>query len=267
MADAGNSPNKKLLDLIKTGGKGLVYGDIKFFNKPASGQQRPATGEELGLHALNVLSRMRMSLDNIWGNIFLKLNRDDRHMLFTGCSSGDGVSFVSFHLGMYLAMEHNLRVLYVDTAIDRPPSAQASFYPADKPGLASFFSDGTSLDDLILETNVNGFKILPSGGGGAKSGATNAITRLDLLEQLFAHGAANFDFVIYDCKPVTLTAMPLSFAKLAHHVFMVSRYAKSRREVCMLGIERFRQAGFDVSGMLLNDRQYPVPRIVYDILK
>lgn len=268
MADASDSPNKKLLNLIKNGSKGLKYRDLKFFNKPAQDTVKtPLTEEELGIHALNTLSRLRFPLDNLWGNIFLKLNRDDRHLLFTGCSRGDGVSFVSFHLAMYMAMEHHLRVLYVDTDIERKATCDMVFYPTDKPGLASFFMEGADLKDLILETNVPNFSILPAGACATKVSSSNVITRMDLLDGLFAYGNEHFDMVVYDCKPVTISPLPLSFAKLAHQVFMICRYARSRREVCMLGIERFRQSGVDVSGMLLNDRQYPVPRIVYDFLK
>lgn len=269
MAQPDGSPNKKLLDLIKDGGKGLLYSELKYFNKKPNGAGGAPdnSAEGLGIHALNVLSRLRRPLDNLWGNIFLKLQRDDRHLLFTGCSRGDGVSYIAFHLSMYLAMEHNLKVLYVDTDIERGAANAALYYPMGNLGLASCFMDGAKLSDVTLDTNIEGFKIMPSGAGKTKVSSSNIITRMDLIDELFNYGKTNFDMVIYDCKPVTLSPLALSFAKLVSHVFMVCRYATSRREVCMLAIDRFRQSGVEVAGMLLNDRQFPVPPIVYELLK
>ena len=268
MAQSDNSPNKKLLNLIRNGGKGFAVPELKYFRKtPAHTPQRVLSTEDRGAQALSVLAQLRHPLDNLWGNIFLKLNKDDRHLLFTGCSRGDGVSFTSFHLAMYLAMEHKLRVLYVDTDIERAAANTVLYYPMDKLGLASFFTEGAKLQDIVLDTNIEGFKILPAGAGTLKVSSSNVITRMGLFEELFAFGREHFDMVIYDSKPVTISPLPLSFAKYVNHVFMVARYAKSRREVCMLGIDRFRQSGVDVSGMLLNDRHYPVPRVIYDLLR
>lgn len=269
MADGPNSPNKKLLRIIKDGGKGLLYSELKFSSKKcgATQDQAPLTPECLGIHALDTLSRMRRSLDNLWGNIFLKLGREDRHLLFTGCARGDGASFISFHLAMYLAMEHHLKVLYVDTDIERGATDTVLYYPMGNLGLASYFMENAELADLVLDTNVDGFKIMPSGAGMAQATSSNIITSLDLLDGLFAFGKSRFDLVLYDCKPVTLSPLAMSFAKLVDHVFMVGRYATSRREVCTQGIERFRQNGVEVSGMLLNDRQFPIPPIIYELLR
>lgn len=279
MAESNVSSSKKLLDIIKNGGKGLLYSELKFFTKgkeggPATGKKNgkangadEATAESLGIHALGVLSRMSRSLDNLWGNIYLKMSRGDKHLLFTGCSRGDGTSFLAFHLSMFLAMEHNLKVLYVDTDIERGARDTILYYPMGNLGLASNFMNGAKLEDLVLDTNIEGFKILPSGAGKIKVSSSNIISRQDLLDDLFNFAKTNFDIIIYDCKPVTLSPLAMSFAKMVNHVFMICRYANSRREVCMQGIERFRQNGVDISGMILNDRYFPIPPVIYDLLK
>jgi tyrosine-protein kinase Etk/Wzc len=270
MADATGSPNKKLLQLIKEGGKGLLYPEMKYFSKKAESTpgQEQTTPENLGVHALKTLSRMRRSLDNLWGNIFLKLDRDDRHLLFTGCSRRDGTSFIVFHLAMYLALDHHLKVLYVDTDVESGTRDEVIYYPAGNQGLASYFMGEAKLPDLVLDTNIEGFKIMPSGAGLSRNApSSHIITRQDLLDDLFAFNRSNFDMVIYDAKPVTLSPLSMCFAKLANQVFMVCRYASTRREVCMQGVDKFRQNNVDVSGMLLNDRQFPIPKMIYDLLR
>lgn len=270
------SSSKKILDIIKNGGKGLLPQASRQPDaadpSPAPSQPgfppEPQTDEALEIHSLKLLARMRRSLDNIWGNIVLKMQRrDDHHLLFTGCAKGDGASFVSYHLSMFLAMEHNLKILYVDTDLERGPRDPAGYSPPGHPGLANFFMANASLDDLILTTNVEGFCILPSGAGTVKVASSNIMARQSLLDDLFAYAQIKFDLIIYDCKPVTLSPLALAFAKRVNHVFMVCRYADSRREVCLEGIERFRENSIEVSGMILNDRRFPIPPIFYDLLK
>jgi Mrp family chromosome partitioning ATPase len=266
------SSTKKLLNIIKGKGQGLVYPELTTFS---AGEAQPPSGEEqapdgykgLGIHALGPLSRMRRSLNLLWGTVCLKMQKGDKQMLFTGCSRYDGVSFISFHLAMYLAMEHNLKVLYVDTDVERPANVAMPFYPEGKPGLSSFVIDDTPIESLILDTNVDGFKIMPSGAGFTSCTCSNIMTRFQQVYTLADYAQSHFDLTIYDCKPVTFSPLVMSFAKIVNLVIMVARYASSRREVCMQAVDRFRQNGIQISGMLLNDRQYPIPRGIYNLIK
>jgi Mrp family chromosome partitioning ATPase len=269
MNPGSGSPNKKLLDLIKSGGSGLLHPEVKFFSRKSNKApaERDLSEQGLGLHALDMLSSMRRTLDNIWSNIFLRIRREDKHLLFTGCSRGDGVSFISFHLSMYLAMVHKLKVLYVDTDIDRGASESPLYYPMGHTGLASYFMEGAKLSEIILNTNIEGFKILPAGAGKTTVSSSTIIKHTELMDCLFSYDQDNFDLVVYDSKPVTHSPLGLFLSKNMNQIFMVCRYATTRREVCMQAIDLFRENGMGVSGMLLNDRQFPVPDVVYNLIK
>lgn len=262
MPQSAVKPSQKLLNLIKNNDTAFWHPELAFYN-PKVQEERPSP---LGTHDIAVMSKMRFSLNSLWGTILLKLGPGERHLLFTGCTRGDGTSFISFHMAMYLAAEHKLKVLYVDTDVDRR-GTDTLYCAKGFPGLTNYFLEGGDLSDLVLQSNVEGFSVLPSGSDVAKISSSNVITRQDLIERLFAYGNEHFDIVIHDCQPITLSPLTTCFSKFASHIFMVCRYATTRREICMLAIDKFRESGYDVAGMLINDRQYPVPKVVYNILK
>ncbi len=72
---------------------------------------------------------------------------------------------------------------------------------------------------------------------------------------------------IFGCNPVVSAPWVVGLARLADQVILVCRYASARREVCQLSIEKFQDNGVEVGGVVLNDRKFPVPMKIYNLLK
>ncbi len=223
---------------------------------PYSGTSRPA-----------VLKPLQSHLDNLWASILLHSPEKPRNLLLCGSGPGEGVTFLSFHLALFLYLEYNLKVLYVDTdpGGKRPylqGSSKQSF-----PGLGAYFNQGRPLDSLILKTEFPGFFILPGGDLGNTAKTSTIIGEKESVEALMDYTATHFHAAIFDGTPVLRSPGILGLAKAVDQVVLVCRYKVSRREVSSLALAKLRECGAPVLGVILNDRRYPIPSRVYKILK
>jgi Mrp family chromosome partitioning ATPase len=187
--------------------------------------------------------------------------------MLCGSTPGEGCSFLSFHLALFLAEAHNLKTVYVDTGIDIPEHRSFIADMRNRPGLTSFFTGKKPLAALAVPTGYTNLFVLPSGAGDGGTTIHKHILHGDLLEQLVGFCRNNFDIAIFDGQPVASRPMTIEFAKRVDRVILVCRYGSSRREVSMLSIDKLRNNGIPVTGVILNDRQFPVPPGLYNILK
>lgn len=211
--------------------------------------------------------QMRRHLDDIWSNILLEAKERPDAIMFCGSTSGEGCSFLSFNLALFLALAHSMKTVYVDTAIDVPDHIPCIPSLYSRPGLCSFFSGASPLEPLVAATEYDNLYVLPSGAQQAKGNVTKNILTGERMEQLVGFCRKNFDIAIFDGQPVSSRPTSIEFAKKIPCVIMICRQGSSRREVSMVSIDKLRKNGIAVTGVILNDRQFPIPPGLYNILK
>ncbi len=220
------------------------------------------TEGELNQGQLKQLGKIRYSLSTIWNNIALKSSGESSTMLFTGCSTGDGASFVSLHMTLLAATEFGLNTLYVDTDFDkrRTPVTEETL------GLSNYLQGHYPLEELIQPSKVPGLSVLPSGMNSGDA-TCNMLTQRQYVEEVISFAKNNYQVSIFDCPPIPNSPWTISLSQKMDHVLLVARYAKSRRQVCMHSIDKLRDNGIELSGMILNERDYPIPMNIYNWLK
>ncbi len=221
-------------------------------------------GETLEKGQVNQLNKIRHSLSAIWNSLALKNSSQSSTMLFTGCSVGDGSSFVSLHMTLLAVMEFGLNTLFVDTDFDkRRPSTLTS---AEGEGLSNYLQGIQPLEDLIQSSKLPGLSVLPSGRNQGES-CCNLLTQKSYLDELLTFAKDKFQVTIFDCPPVPVSPWTISLSKMVDHVILVARYATSRRQVCMHTIDKLKDNNIELAGMVLNERKYPIPMSIYSWLK
>lgn len=233
-----------------------------FADAPGAGASVPAAAVPGKLP--RTFEQMRRHLEDIWSNISLESGAKADLLMFCGAAPGAGCSFVSFHLSLFLAAARSMKTLYVDTAIEDPGHIPCIPAMAGRAGLASFVSGEAQLDSLVASTDYANLYVLPS---GARAGAHNAAVSAQSLEELMSFCRSRFDIAIFDGRAVASRPLAIEFAKRIKNVVMVCRYGDSRREVARVGIDKLRKNGIEVAGIVLNDRQMPVPPAFYNIMK
>lgn len=228
---------------------------------PSSPPQQPNNTPHL-----EVLRKIRFSLEGIWSTFLLKSPSQPRSLLVCGATRGEGATFISFHLSLFLCVEYGLKVLFVDTAVDDPRSPSL-YNGKDLPGLASFYFDKKPLNSLILSTGYKGMYVLPSGAGSAKGHAGTILFRREPLIELLEYAKERFDLVIFDGQPVLNSPSMLGYARAVDQVVLVCRYAHSRREVTQVVVEKMREIDVSIAGMVVNQRVFPIPPKIYKLLR
>jgi Mrp family chromosome partitioning ATPase len=205
---------------------------------------------------------MHYQLSYIWSNILLEAKKNVEILLVCGAAPKEGNTFISFHLAMFLSREYNWRILYVDTN----PNHAVFSKMKDLPGLYSYVSEKKELGSLVVQTEYPGLYLLPSGAGTTQSNGCNSTLSSESILTLNNFCRNNFDVTIIDGQTVTNSPVMVELAKTVDMTALVCRYGYSRREVSRAAIDRLQKYGVTSIGVILNDRQYPIPQKLYKML-
>ena len=209
-----------------------------------------------------ILAKMRYSLSDTWANILVETKQNIETLLVCGAARKEGATFISYHLAMFLSKEFSMKILYVDTNLGHAAIPRVQ----NLPGLYSFVSEGKELAPLIVQTEYPGFYMLPSGAGKvAKSVSSNMLTR-EPIQALLDFSRDNFALTIIDGQPLTSSPVMIEFARVVDMTLLVCRYGYSRQEVSKLAIDKLQKFGITSIGVILNDRKFPVPQKVYQLM-
>ena len=209
-----------------------------------------------------VLAKMRYSLSDSWANIMLETHQNIETLLVCGSARKEGTTFFSYHLAMFLSKEYSMKVLYVDTNLNHTPVPRIQ----NLPGVYSFVSEKRDLASLVVQTEYPGFYLLPSGSGKiAKNISVNMLSR-EPIEEMIHFCKNNFDLTIIDGQPLTSSPVMIEVARMVDMTVLICRYAYSRQEVSKLAIDKLQKFGITSIGVILNDRQFPVPQSLYKLM-
>lgn len=215
-----------------------------------------------------LLTKMGDFLDKIWLNIHLETaDRHSKTFLFCGATRGVGATFISFYFSLSLALERSMKVLYVDANMDDPNQPSIISDMRQHPGLASYLAGYRSLESLILQTQYKNLSVLPSGAHEMLDQANSGFQKPKAVSEFVDYCKTHFDATIFDGQPAMEYPSTTTFAKAVDQTILVCKYGFSRREVLKLAIDRLKESGVSVAGVILNERQYPIPAYVYRILK
>ena len=214
----------------------------------------------------HMLPRVVRSLDNIWGNILLGQSNTSFDIVFSGCGTGVGTSFLAFHLAALAAKDYGTKTLYVDVNISQLEKTNIINYK-DRPGLISYFTEHADLASLIHTTKQPNLHILSPGRGHQSAKIGRLLLEGERLHEFMATLRNEYPIVIYDCAPVTVSPWSISLCKAAASVVLVASYALSSMEICRAAVDRLRENGVTIVGMIINKRTYPIPEKLYNWLK
>lgn len=215
-----------------------------------------------------VLAQLGDYLDKIWINIHLEgVDRPAKTFLFCGATRDVGATFISFHLALSLALERNMKVLYVDANMDNPDKKSMIKNMHRYPGLAAFLAGYRTLESLVLATQYRNLSILPSGACEIMRQPQVSHYKPRTIQEFVTYCKVHYDAAIFDAEPAVEYPSTTAFAREVDRTVIVCRYGHSRREVCRLAIDKMKENGIFIAGVVLNEREYPLPASVYATVK
>jgi len=163
--------------------------------------------------------------------------------------SGDGKSFTCVNLAMSMSLERDWHVLLVDCDVIKPQISRL-FGVGDEPGLIEALNDETlDLDELIIDTDVPGLSVLPSGRRDDSATELLASARMqDVIEQL-ATGATN-RILLFDSPPLLQTSEANVLASFMGQVVLVVAANRTPQAAVLEAVDRI--GGSDKVKLVLN---------------
>jgi capsular exopolysaccharide synthesis family protein len=177
-------------------------------------------------------------------------------ILVTSTLPGEGKSFIAANLAA-LFVAHGRRVLLVDGDLRRPVQHR-NFLQPNNAGLLVWLGGagrGAETPDPRQDPALGIVEVAPGlhllRAGGVSRKATELLAGeqvVPLLEQL----QRDFDIVIIDTPPAGVFPDAIAFARLCHELVFVCRFNSVTRPAVRGVLERFRQAGLELPGVVLN---------------
>ena len=186
-------------------------------------------------------------------------NKDLRSILVTSCHRQEGKTVTAVSMAYGLSSQSSAEVLLIDGNFTAP-KIHEHFGVNIGPGFSDILSSNTSFEDAIRQTGDAGLTLLTQG--------TSVTSLLDLyrshsFEEKLGFFKKNFDYVIYDGTSVFGASDASTIARHFDGIILVVECEGTRWEVVQEVKERIVKAGGNILGVVLNKRNFYIPRAFY----
>lgn len=186
---------------------------------------------------------------------------EDAHpcVVVTSPGRGEGRSSVASNLALCGAQVGDRRALLVDVDLENPVLAQRFGVQANGQFL-DVLSGRTSLEDSVQEVSGGRLKLLASGSG---SHAATLASRSSAIGAMLGQWRAAYDWVMIDTPPVLSSVAAMLLGRYSSGVLLVVRAGHTRAEVVRQAVSRLREGGVTLLGVVMNRREFTIPRYAY----
>jgi capsular exopolysaccharide synthesis family protein len=168
-------------------------------------------------------------------------------LLVTSAVPSDGKTTFTTNFAITLALAGH-KVLLLDADLRR--GATHTFFNASRePGLTEVLLGDEHWSDVMRETSVSTLKVIHSGKLPHNPGE---LLISPIPEQLIAEAREEFDFVIFDCPPLTAIDDTFSLIPFSDGVLFVVRSGQTSMRFAKNSLHAIRQRGAQILGFVLN---------------
>jgi len=187
----------------------------------------------------------------------LRLNNRGTVLGFAASASGEGASFVSYNAATILAQDYGQRVAWIDGNFLSP---QARLREQNLLSFSTLLQDPDLTDTMLVDNNP--FLI----GAGDNLLGVKGLFADETYPDLLGRLTGRFDFVILDLPPVLVSPDTALMAAGCDGVLLVIEQKFLKWEIVEHGVQTLRDKGVQVLGSVINQRQFALPKVIYDRL-
>lgn len=155
-----------------------------------------------------------------------QLCEDGNLLLVTSALPNEGKTNVAINVALSIAHEVNNTVLLIDADIAKADTSRI-FNVDDKQGLIDLLVDETlDIEDVLVETSVPGFKILPA---GSDLTVKNELLASNQMRELLNEISKRYSdrMIVIDSPPILVTAESRVICELAGQIALVIEAART----------------------------------------
>jgi capsular exopolysaccharide synthesis family protein len=220
---------------------------------------QPLTGAGLGW---DLEPEVEVEVVKLVQSVFILPSDAPRSVVFAGVQPGDGSNAISLHTARALAGQGRGSVCLVDANV-RTPSLHLAFGLQNQCGFAQSVADSVPMRTFSQQIDESNLWVLPC---GCANGNPQTLLSYDRLRLAFEELRAEFDYVLTDAPPVSLCADSIALGRLSDGVVLVVQLSTTRRETARKAKEALDTAKVRLLGVVLNNREYPIPETLYRML-
>lgn len=181
----------------------------------------------------------------------------------TAAHRNEGVTTITLALASFMAQKYGGRYTLAVEANFRNPAFRRVLSLRSPGSLLGVVQRKQTLEEALQKVEDLGFYALASDGldGALSDSLTDAA--LEGLGPALIALKKGFRYIFIDSAAVIPFGESASISKLADHVILVVESGKTNSEVVNRAIETIQAAGSDLSGIVLNKREFHIPQWLY----
>ena len=184
---------------------------------------------------------------------------------FTSYREGEGVSTTITNFAHELSNDRRCKVLLVDFNVINPSLHKFFPMPAEKQPDGNGQADAKgshgrhnqkieASDHLhVITTNKRNSRHLPQQN------------RFEII-RFFLRAKQEYDYILLDCPPIEHNNFATMLACKADYTVLVVEAHRVRSQILCEMVNQLEQLGANILGVILNKRQHPIPRFIYNML-
>ena len=165
----------------------------------------------------------------------------------TSCVANEGKTITNIDMALAFA-GGGRKVLFVDADM-RKPSLGEYFELCEGEGFAEALEGRVSWQGSVLPSGIEGLDLLPA---GRPMGSPNDLLRTAGAKHLLEEFKGVYDHVVFDLPPAMIVSDVETFADEFDAVALVYRSGGVSRGMLIRTVQRLRQSGVDLAGVVLN---------------
>jgi len=208
----------------------------------------PQQREGLLIHE-NPKSHAAENYRTLWASVQFE-RREDRfkNIMITSGGVGEGKTTTVVNLGI-AAAQMDAKVLLVDSDLRRPKIHKLLKYPNQR-GLSDVIQKDVDPREVIIETEVPGLSVLPSGKLPSNViGLLSSHKMRNIAEKL----SQDYDVVLYDSPPVIGVSDASVLANVVNRVLLVIDYRRYPKRFANRARKMLENVGGVVLGVIINN--------------
>ena len=206
-------------------------------------------------------TKYTQSFQNLSDQMYLLMkDKNLKSLLITDAEGSEGTTAIIANLGSCLAYKAGHRVLIIDANL-RTPAVSNILNISDTPGLTDVLEEKIPLDSAVQDLGSNLY-VLPAG-----KTVFNPITLLDssVMSDVIKKAKEQYEIVFINCIDLNKFSDAVILSSIVDGTALIVNEGKVRRQVIKNAIAPLEQKKVNLIGVILNNRTYVIPKIIYDL--
>jgi Mrp family chromosome partitioning ATPase len=169
-------------------------------------------------------------------------------------------------LAAFLAKVHSPNSIIVVEANMRRPSLRDILKIETDKSVVGILQNSEPLTEAIQKSSDYGFSILPAVSAVGSEKGLEREARLENLEGVLAELKSMYRYILLDSPPVIPFIDSTIITGMVDGVVFIIESNLTRSQVVQHAIEKLKSGGGEVVGVILNKREFHIPKWIYRFL-